>query len=189
MAGQKKTDRRTLYTKRVICDAFLKLKNTRSFNDITIADICREAEISRGTFYLHYKNINDVLDELLDQAFSETRTLAEQLSYPACKEKCGYPMCQYIRGAGVYRCLFFDDSLSPYIVEKIYRLHKDEMVTTIAEKTGLPAAQLYMLAYFQLAGCFSAAKRSMNMSDKEWEKSQSVIDTFILGGLQALEKS
>lgn len=186
MAEKRKTDRRTLYTKGVICDAFLKLKNTRSFNDITIADICREAEISRGTFYLHYKNIVEVLDELLDRALSETRTLAEQLSFPACKEQCGYPLCQYIRSASAYRCLFFDDSLSSYIVEKIYRTHKEEIANTIAEKRGLPAEQLYMLAYFQLAGCFAAAKRSMNMTDEEWEKSQSVIDAFILGGLEAL---
>ena len=65
---ERKTDRRTLYTRMVIKDAFLKLKSSLAYNDITISKICTEAEISRGTFYLHYDNIRQVLDEVLDDA-------------------------------------------------------------------------------------------------------------------------
>lgn len=188
MTQEKKMDRRTIYTKNVICQSFLKLKNTRDFNHITISDICREAQISRGTFYLHYKNITEVLDELLERAFSETLSLTEQLSAPGCKSQCGYPLCQYIRNSSIYRCLFFDDTLSPYIIEKIYRSHKEALIEAIGKKTHLPPQQLSMLAYFQLTGCFLAAKRGIGLSDAQWEKNQSVIDTFILGGLKALEK-
>ena len=47
MADARKTDRRTVYTKKAIGDAFLRVKRNKDYNAITVADICREAEISR----------------------------------------------------------------------------------------------------------------------------------------------
>ena len=45
----RKTDRRTLYTRMVIKEALLSLLAEKEYADITIADLCREAEINRGT--------------------------------------------------------------------------------------------------------------------------------------------
>lgn len=59
-----KTDRRTKYTKMVIRDAFLSLVKTKPIQKITIADICGLADISRPTFYLHYRDIYALLDEI-----------------------------------------------------------------------------------------------------------------------------
>ena len=61
MADTRKTDRRTVYTKKAIGDAFLRAKRNKDYNTITVADICREAEISRGTFYAHSSNANQGL--------------------------------------------------------------------------------------------------------------------------------
>lgn len=59
-----KTDRRTKHTKMVIRDAFLTLVKTKPIQKITIADICELADISRPTFYLHYRDIYALLDEI-----------------------------------------------------------------------------------------------------------------------------
>lgn len=183
----RKTDRRTLYTRAVICEAFLNLKKIKSYNDITVTDICRKAEISRGTFYLHYNNISEVLEEVLQQALSKLATMNEQIrpTFCAAKENCSYPLCQFIRNSEEYRCLFFDDMLSPYILKIIYEKHKDDVIKAWADKTRLSPKQLSMLAYFQLSGCFSAAKLSGGLSDQEWKEIQAVIDAFIYGGLQS----
>lgn len=183
----KKTDRRTLYTRRVIQEAFLRIKRTKAYSDITVADICREAEISRGTFYLHYRNTADVLDEVLNEALAATNTLEQQLYPSRCPNSdCGYPMCQYIRGNDAYRCLFFDDALSSQILEKIYAVHKDDIVKLWARKTELSREQLEMIAWFQLSGCFAAAKKSGDLSDESWAQTQALIDTFLRSGLDSL---
>lgn len=57
-------DRRTKYTKMVIQEAFISLTKTKPLPKITISDICKLAEISRPTFYLHYEDINALLDEI-----------------------------------------------------------------------------------------------------------------------------
>ena len=54
----RKTDRRTLYTRMAVKDALLELLKEKEYADITVADLCRAAQLSRGTFYLHYGNIS-----------------------------------------------------------------------------------------------------------------------------------
>lgn len=58
MTQERKIDRRTLYTLNVIQEAFLKLIDQQPFAKITVAQVCREAEITRSTFYIHYSNLN-----------------------------------------------------------------------------------------------------------------------------------
>lgn len=57
-------DRRTRYTKMVIQESLFSLLKTKPLSKITISDICKTAEISRPTFYLHYEDINALLDEI-----------------------------------------------------------------------------------------------------------------------------
>lgn len=49
-----KIDRRRRYTLSVIREAFFALLAEVGFAKMTVADICRRADINRGTFYLHY---------------------------------------------------------------------------------------------------------------------------------------
>ena len=51
MSSPKKTDRRVKYTKQAIRDSFLKLLSEKPIEKISVTEICREAEINRGTFY------------------------------------------------------------------------------------------------------------------------------------------
>ena len=67
-AKTRKTDRRTRYTRNVIKDALLEALNEKNFEQITVTDVCRRAEITRATYYLHYQSLTEVLDELLVDA-------------------------------------------------------------------------------------------------------------------------
>lgn len=58
---RKKTlDRRTEKTRKALKVALIQLLQTRSLQKISIAEIAKLADISRGTFYLHYRNIFDL---------------------------------------------------------------------------------------------------------------------------------
>jgi len=63
----RKTDRRTLYTKMVIKEAYYTLLHNMPQENITVTDICKLAEINRSTFYLHYPYSDAVFDELLNE--------------------------------------------------------------------------------------------------------------------------
>ena len=52
----KKEDRRVRYTKQAIRDGFLRLLAEKPIEKISVTEICREADINRGTFYAHYSD-------------------------------------------------------------------------------------------------------------------------------------
>ena len=49
--------------------SFLQILENKSFDTITIADITKIAQINRGTFYLHYQDKFDLLDQIEQQLF------------------------------------------------------------------------------------------------------------------------
>ena len=68
--------------------ALISLLKNKTFEYITIRELCETAGVNRSTFYLHYSNIGDLLDEttryLLDNFLSyfsnETKTIAFNIS-------------------------------------------------------------------------------------------------------------
>jgi AcrR family transcriptional regulator len=56
--------KRNTSTKSDIKKAFINLLNSKGFNNLTVSDLAREAEINRGTFYLHYVDKYDLMEKL-----------------------------------------------------------------------------------------------------------------------------
>lgn len=67
------TDARIRYTKNAIRGAFLDLLKKSPVEDVTVAAICRTAEINRATFYRHYNNQYDLLSSLENEMFDEIK--------------------------------------------------------------------------------------------------------------------
>jgi len=60
----KKQDPRNQRTRQNIMNGFMKLIKQKEFSDITISDITKEAEINRSTFYYHFMDKYDLIDEI-----------------------------------------------------------------------------------------------------------------------------
>lgn len=58
------TDRRVRFTKMMIHESLLKLLNEKPIENISVTELCRRADVNRGTFYSHYRQPSDVLDEI-----------------------------------------------------------------------------------------------------------------------------
>ncbi|MFD0694337.1 TetR/AcrR family transcriptional regulator [Paenibacillus sp. GCM10027628] len=59
----KPTDLRILRTKKLIEDTLLQLIEEKGFEHITVRDLTQRAMLNRGTFYLHYRDIFDLLEK------------------------------------------------------------------------------------------------------------------------------
>ena len=64
-----KKDLRILKTEKAIKDAFIELLQHERYGKITINDIAKSAMINRNTFYLHYVDKDDLLDNILNDKF------------------------------------------------------------------------------------------------------------------------
>ena len=60
--------RNAIRSKQLIREAMISLMDkNKSVADITVSDIVKTANINRGTFYNHYGNPNDVVEEIKDE--------------------------------------------------------------------------------------------------------------------------
>lgn len=64
-----------------ITQVFLKLLIDAPLSKITVARICRDADLNRGTFYLHYKDVYDLYDQITQQLLNNLSDLVDQ-TYP-----------------------------------------------------------------------------------------------------------
>lgn len=77
MTEQKK-DRRVKRTKKMIRDALSELMKNKAFEEISVTDITKKADINRGTFYLHYEDKYDLLDQSEEEIIQEINKIAKR---------------------------------------------------------------------------------------------------------------
>ncbi|OJU14731.1 MAG: hypothetical protein BGN88_10340, partial [Clostridiales bacterium 43-6] len=66
---EKKDDRRVKYTKMVLKESLTNLLSKKDISQITIKEICENADINRSTFYLHYSDQYDLMKKIEDELF------------------------------------------------------------------------------------------------------------------------
>jgi AcrR family transcriptional regulator len=66
-------------TKRLIQASFLNLLARKPFEAITVGDIAKEAHLNRGTFYLHYMDKFDLLEQMEQQLFEDLGKQIDEL--------------------------------------------------------------------------------------------------------------
>ena len=68
-APQKKEDRRVRRTKKLLTQALTQLLQEKQINEITVKELTDLADMNRGTFYLYYKDMFDMLEKIEDGMF------------------------------------------------------------------------------------------------------------------------
>jgi len=66
-------------TKQLIQKSFIQILENKSFETITIGDITKKAQINRGTFYLHFQDKFDLLDQIEQQLFRDLGSHIDKL--------------------------------------------------------------------------------------------------------------
>jgi AcrR family transcriptional regulator len=202
-AQARKTDRRTLYTRQVVKDALLELLKSNPYDKINVTMLCRQAEITRATFYLHYADLNEVLDEVIQEALDIAERNAEDRDYEAEQAmlmrtlKNGpealkgkeylLPPCQRVADDPKYRPLFLDDELSAYIIRKIYLAERESSVPAIQKQCGLSAEDADRLFMFVIYGLYYV-NRSMKWEKNDaWYRMQYLVSNLYFSGLEGVK--
>ncbi len=95
MRDPNKVDRRVRYTKKAIRDSFIALLEEKPIEKISVTEICKGADINRGTFYSHYSDpfelrasLANELVEAIERRIAElgVKRLTSQQSFILLKE-------------------------------------------------------------------------------------------------------
>jgi AcrR family transcriptional regulator len=80
--SRQKTDRRVLRTRDRLGDALVALIQEKPFDDITVQEVLDRAGVSRSTFYVHYKDKDDLFFSDADEFLEMMATMLSR-----CDEK------------------------------------------------------------------------------------------------------
>lgn len=72
-------DRRQRRTKERIRKAFVEMIAEVGLKNITVSGLSKKADINRGTFYLHYEDIDDLLDALQEELIYALKQVTQQI--------------------------------------------------------------------------------------------------------------
>jgi len=76
-----KKDRRWLRTRKSIRAAFTELLIDKDLEKITVKEIVEIADINRNTFYLHYSNVNEVVEEFENEIIAAFTAEIERIEF------------------------------------------------------------------------------------------------------------
>ena len=180
-------DKRIERTRETVKNALLRLLERETLSRVTVADLAREAGISRSTFYSHFLNVLDVYELLIADFFKEIKPLDNQLRCEECLQSAQAektPYCIAVRTSKTYRNVVRESLFLPTMVR--LAVNDQLMAQALAPylKLGVATDTARDLYAFQMAGCHTVALSGTD--DVPWADRQRVLDTFIAGGMRAV---
>ncbi len=132
-----KSDARVRYTKMRIRDAFLTCLRQKPVNKITVKELCDMAEINRATFYSHYKDPFDLLEQLEREELDKMAALLDQ-----SMEKGSNILLTILKGLqepGSVNSVLASSNADPAYTARISELFYKRYRSRVAEKMpGIP---------------------------------------------------
>ncbi|MDO4270894.1 MAG: TetR/AcrR family transcriptional regulator [Eubacteriales bacterium] len=72
-------DKRIRRTKKLLRQSLTRLMQQQDFQSITVTDVVREADINRGTFYAHYRDVYDLREKIESEMIADFRAMIDSI--------------------------------------------------------------------------------------------------------------
>lgn len=172
-----KEDLRSTLSRKMLKDALLKLMQNRKAYDINVRELCEKAGVNRSTFYRHYNNIADILEEIYDdigKIIAETNTSASH--DPAHTGNHIYKAIDFFDKHPEYDPLILDEG-------RFLQIFSERFKPLIADSINISKSgneNAYLIDYL-LGGTFIIIRNWIENNRKESAKQ--IADTiFVLSG-------
>ena len=191
-------------TRMLLKEGLLSCLANNSFESVTVTLLCKASGITRSTFYLHYSNIMEIVDDLVDDAIAYSKpgmvdnnnlqiianTLSAASNSISLREAYDsifdrLPLCQRIIRHKKYLPLFLDEQISEYVLQRIIRSEKDRQGLVMAEALGISFDVGVSVFVFLVHGLYAINKEYKWTQSDEWLEAQKVIFELVYRGLQS----
>lgn len=189
----KREDRRVRRTKQLIKQSFIELMHEKPFNEIKIKDITEKADLNRGTFYLHYVDIYELLNSIENEIFETLETLLLAYHSNTLQISCFDLLKEVFSYIETNRDLFevlLTSEVQEKFLTKLQNVIKTlglELMQTTYKDTSLPHYSYFLS--FVLNGVLGVTeqwfKNGMDLSSTEMA---TMINHFIMDGVSILSK-
>ena len=184
-------DKRVIRTKALLIRSLSALMKQKNIKDITVKELCEYADINRGTFYLHYKDIYDMLDSI-EQELSDKFSQIFQKYNSETNEDFPYPLFLEIfklvdDNSEIFRVLIGPNGDISFIM-KILKLYNIHCLQSEFNKLS-PQFSMNQVYYsnFILYGCVGLIEQWLSRDTKESpEKMAELITKLVSTGVLSL---
>lgn len=167
---EKKVDRRVIKTRKQLKKGLAALMKEKSVNQITVKELVEEVDINRSTFYLHFKDIQDLLREIEENMEAQIKRAIEEHPIVSGNENAFY----FIED--MFRVLDEEREISKALIgpngdmgfiHRIERIIKENSRGTLEKMfPGKKEDLKYFYAFF-LSGCLGLVKVWLNEGEEK----------------------
>lgn len=190
---QELLDRRVRKTRRILRECLTRLLKEKKIQDITVRELADMADINRGTFYLHYKDVFDLLEQIEQELTEELEDILEHhsvdelLSRPSLLFSDLYPTVQ--ENADIITILIGENGDLNF-VNRIKAILRDRCLKKwLTSNYSCSTDLLEAYSAFIISGCVGIVQYWLETGMKESpEQMAKATEDFILRGIRVLEK-
>ena len=162
---EKKEDRRTAMTKRMLKDALIEMLKEKDIYHISIRELCERADVNRTTFYKYYGSQFDLLTDMENDLLFLLASLVKDPE--ADTIKAIETACTYLEDHLEFARLIFNNNVDPAFPQKVFSL--EAVKEAIMEKCGDKHNQneLEYLYNFMTYGAYRVVNVWLNKRERE----------------------
>lgn len=167
---EKKVDRRVIKTRRQLKKGLAALMKEKSVNQITVKELVEEVDINRSTFYLHFKDIQDLLREIEENMEAQIKRAIEEHPIVSGNENAFYFIEDMFRVLDeereIIKALIGPNGDMGFI-HRIERIIKENSRGTLEKMFPGKKEDLKYFYAFCLSGCLGLVKVWLNEGEEK----------------------
>lgn len=152
-------DKRVQKSKSSIINTFLEIRAKKPLEKITVTELCKKAEINKSTFYVHYRDIYDLSEQLETEVVN---SILESIQYPEkvfdAPEQFTRELFQAYQAKNSLIQILFADTRSMLLPQKISSAIKNLLFSIRPEYRDDPEKNIRFT--YQIYGGYYAYKES-----------------------------
>lgn len=172
-------DRRIKRTKKAMTEALAKLLLEKPLNNISVREIAEIADINRGTFYLHYRDVYDMAEHLQNEIFEKFNEIVENHE-PKNSSDYLFPLLAELfnllsENAALARVLISKNGDAVF-VDKLKQVIREKCFVNIREELNIKSDDEFDYFYnYIVSGCIGICSTWLNNGMKEEPKEMALL--------------
>ena len=181
-------NRKVRYTKMVIRESLFELLESRPLNQITVKSLCELADINRGTFYSHYADIYDLVEQLEGELI-ENMTSAIQFESIGKQDQLQMftDLCSHIKtNIGDYKIILLNPESSRCMDKILAETYHHHASTLMSKNPQLSQNMIdYSFAFLSSGGNKVILKWIENDFEESPEEMAKLINAYSIFGIES----
>ena len=172
-------DRRVKRTKKAMTEAFAKLLLEKPLNNISVREIAEIADINRGTFYLHYRDVYDMAEHLQNEIFDKFNEIVDNHE-PKNSSDYLFPLLAELfnllsENAALAKVLISKNGDAVF-VDKLKQVIREKCFVNIREELNIKNDDEFDFFYnYIVSGCIGICSAWLNNGMKEEPKEMALL--------------